>query len=74
MALRASSREDEVCPVTVVISLGTGMIPVTQLKVDDYRPERLWDNAKLILGFSSLGGLLVDQVICFNHNITMKNN
>ena len=73
MALRASSREDEACPVTVVVSLGTGMIPVTQLKVDDYRSERLWDNAKLIFGFSSLGGLLVDQVIYFNDIVTTKN-
>jgi hypothetical protein len=31
LALEAVGRFSEVCPVTVVVSLGTGLIPVTQV-------------------------------------------
>lgn len=63
-ALRASGREKDETPVTVVVSLGTGLIPVTQLKdIDIFRPEKIWDSAKLMMGISSLGTLLVDQVL-----------
>jgi len=33
LALKASGRSSEVCPVTVVVSLGTGLVPVTQVSV-----------------------------------------
>ncbi|XP_018322821.1 85/88 kDa calcium-independent phospholipase A2 [Agrilus planipennis] len=62
LALRARGREKEVSPVTCVVSLGTGLIPVKQLKdIDVFRPESLWDTTKLVMGISSLGTLLVDQ-------------
>ncbi|XP_065160438.1 85/88 kDa calcium-independent phospholipase A2 isoform X2 [Atheta coriaria] len=61
LALRARNRADEVTDLSVVLSLGTGMIPTTQLKVDFYRPESIWDSAKLVFGISALGSLLVDQ-------------
>lgn len=64
LALKAKGREDEACPVTVVVSLGTGLIPVTEVKgIDVFRPESVWDSAKLVIGISFLGTLLVDQVI-----------
>lgn len=63
LALRATGRESEVTPVSIVVSLGTGLIPVTQLKdIDVFRPEKLWDTTKLVMGISALGTLLVDQV------------
>lgn len=63
LALRAVGREDEISEVTTVVSLGTGLIPVTQLKdIDVFRPEKIWDTAKLMYGISALGTLLVDQV------------
>ncbi|XP_017773302.1 PREDICTED: 85/88 kDa calcium-independent phospholipase A2 [Nicrophorus vespilloides] len=61
LALRAVGRKDEVTNLSAVVSLGTGLIPVTELKVDVYRPERLWDSVKMVVGISALGGLLVDQ-------------
>jgi hypothetical protein len=34
-----------------------------QLKeIDVFRPESLWDTARLAIGVSALGALLVDQV------------
>lgn len=63
LALRAVSRENEICPVTVVVSLGTGVIPVSELSgIDVYRPEGIWDAAKMVMGLPALGNLLVDQV------------
>lgn len=38
------------------------MIPVTELKqIDVFRPDSLWDTAKLASGISAIGNLLVDQ-------------
>ncbi|XP_037045409.1 85/88 kDa calcium-independent phospholipase A2 isoform X2 [Bradysia coprophila] len=62
MALRSVGREAEAIPVSAVISLGTGMIPVTELKeIDVFRPDSLFDAAKLAYGISAIGNLLVDQ-------------
>ncbi|XP_014090407.1 85/88 kDa calcium-independent phospholipase A2 [Bactrocera oleae] len=62
MALRSVGREKEAVPVSIVVSLGTGLIPVTALKdIDLFRPESIWDTAKLAYGFSTIGNLLVDQ-------------
>lgn len=64
LALKARGREDEMCPVSVVVSLGTGRIPVTALKdIDVFRPDSILQSAKLYYGISALGNLLVDQVI-----------
>ncbi|EDW37534.1 GL16301 [Drosophila persimilis] len=65
MALRSSGREAEAIPVSAVVSLGTGHIPVTELKdIDVFRPESIWDTAKLAYGISTIGNLLVDQATC----------
>ncbi|XP_050666518.1 85/88 kDa calcium-independent phospholipase A2 [Leptidea sinapis] len=46
----------------VVVSCGTGCNPVTMLKdIDVFKPESLIDAARLALGMSSIGKLLVDQ-------------
>lgn len=38
------------------------MPPVTELKeIDVFRPESIWDTAKLAYGISAIGNLLVDQ-------------
>ncbi|XP_054288851.1 85/88 kDa calcium-independent phospholipase A2-like isoform X2 [Macrosteles quadrilineatus] len=61
-ALRCLGRDAEVKPPTVVVSVGTGCIPVKQLPpVDVFRPESIWDSARLVMGISALGTLLVDQ-------------
>lgn len=40
----------------VVVSLGTGMIPVSELKsVDVFRPDGLMDAMKLVSGISAIG-------------------
>ncbi|XP_066157041.1 85/88 kDa calcium-independent phospholipase A2 [Euwallacea fornicatus] len=65
LALKAMGRESESCPVSVVVSLGTGVIPVTELKaVDVFRPESIWDTTRVVLGIQNLGTLLVDQATC----------
>lgn len=62
LALIAKGKSDEACPVSVVVSLGTGVIPVRELKaVDVFRPETIWDTTKIFAGISNLGTLLVDQ-------------
>lgn len=62
LALEAVNKHDRVVPLSLVVSLGTGLIPVTPLKdIDVFRPESLWDAVKLGMGISALGNLLVDQ-------------
>lgn len=62
LALRAMGREREMTPVTVVVSLGTGLIPVKNLgDIDIYWPNLL----SSVKGASTLGNLLVDQVKCY---------
>ncbi|XP_075228914.1 calcium-independent phospholipase A2 VIA isoform X2 [Lycorma delicatula] len=62
LALKAVGRGSEACPLSVVVSLGTGCIPVVPTKgIDVFRPDSLWDSAKLMAGLSALGTLLVDQ-------------
>ncbi|PNF40047.1 85/88 kDa calcium-independent phospholipase A2 [Cryptotermes secundus] len=64
LALQAVGRTSEVKPLTIVVSLGTGLVPVTQQKeIDVFRPESLWDTARLAVGVSALGALLVDQLL-----------
>ncbi|XP_078034876.1 calcium-independent phospholipase A2 VIA [Augochlora pura] len=60
LALRAMNKQDT--PLSLVVSLGTGLIPSSPLKeIDIFRPETLWDTAKLAMGISALAELLVDQ-------------
>ncbi|XP_037933681.1 85/88 kDa calcium-independent phospholipase A2 isoform X2 [Teleopsis dalmanni] len=62
MALKSVGRGAEAVPISVVVSLGTGLIPVTELKeIDVFRPESIWDTAKLAAGLSTIGNLLIDQ-------------
>ncbi|XP_058124263.1 85/88 kDa calcium-independent phospholipase A2 isoform X1 [Anopheles ziemanni] len=61
-ALHYTGRSAEVVPVSVVVSLGTGLAPVVDLKeIDVFRPGGIWDTAKLAYGISTITTLLVDQ-------------
>jgi len=62
MALQSCGRKKEAVPMKIAVSLGTGLIPVTELKeIDVFRPDSIWDTAKLAYGISAIGNLLVDQ-------------
>lgn len=62
MALHSVGLPKQAVPLSIVISLGTGLIPVTELKeIDVFRPDSIWDTAKLAYGLSAIGNLLVDQ-------------
>ncbi|XP_044016544.1 85/88 kDa calcium-independent phospholipase A2 [Aphidius gifuensis] len=62
LALKACDRNNEITPLSMVVSIGTGAIPVIPLKdIDVFRPESLWDTVKLGKGLSALSTLLVDQ-------------
>ncbi|CAB3247732.1 unnamed protein product [Arctia plantaginis] len=64
LALRATGKQDEAkkTNLKVVVSCGTGLIPVTKQKdIDVFKPESVWDTARLAFGLSSIGRLLVDQ-------------
>lgn len=63
LALKALKREKEMTPLSLVVSLGTGLIPttVTSTEIDVFRPDSLWGAAQLAFGISALGTLLVDQ-------------
>lgn len=40
----------------MVVSLGTGMVPVSELKeIDVFRPDSFFDAAKLAYGISAIG-------------------
>ncbi|XP_052862024.1 85/88 kDa calcium-independent phospholipase A2 [Anopheles cruzii] len=61
-ALHYTGRSAEAVPVSVVVSLGTGLTPVVDLKeIDVYRPGGIWDTAKVAYGISTISTLLVDQ-------------
>lgn len=64
LALRGTGRGElaAACGLKIVVSCGTGQIPVTPVKdFDVFKPESLWDTARLAWGLSALGSLLVDQ-------------
>lgn len=64
LALRATGQLEaaQKTSLKVVVSCGTGLIPVTTLKdIDVFKPESIWDTARLAWGLSAIGGLLVDQ-------------
>ncbi|KAJ8713641.1 hypothetical protein PYW07_014011 [Mythimna separata] len=64
LALRATGQHEAAkkTNLKVVVSCGTGLIPVSKLKdIDVFKPESLWDTARLAWGLSAIGGLLVDQ-------------
>uniref|UniRef100_A0A336LZK7 phospholipase A2 n=1 Tax=Culicoides sonorensis TaxID=179676 RepID=A0A336LZK7_CULSO len=70
MALTSVGREKEVVPISVVVSLGTGLIPVTEMKeIDIFRPDSIWDTAKLAHSISAIGNLLIDQATASNGRV-----
>ena len=55
----------------VVVSLGTGKMPVQEVKYADvYRPEGLFDLVKVSFGARELAELMIDQV---RHNLLLYN-
>lgn len=63
LALKAMGKEEDETPLSLVVSLGTGLVPVSPvtIDIDVFRPESLWGATKLAMGISALGVLLVDQ-------------
>lgn len=60
--------------MSAVVSLGTGMIPVTELKeIDVFRPDSLFDAAKLAYGISAIGKFRLQQfmVLCLRWIVTV---
>ncbi|KAF5304085.1 hypothetical protein FQA39_LY01870 [Lamprigera yunnana] len=69
--LKQSGRENEVRPLGIVVSLGTGRVPVTQLQdIDVFKPESIWDATRVVAGISSIATLLVDQVTASDGRVT----
>uniref|UniRef100_A0A182JLQ4 phospholipase A2 n=2 Tax=Anopheles atroparvus TaxID=41427 RepID=A0A182JLQ4_ANOAO len=61
-ALHYTGRSSEVVPVSVVVSLGTGLAPVIDLKeIDVFIPGGIWDTVRVSYGISTISALLVDQ-------------
>ncbi|KAL4711460.1 hypothetical protein ACJJTC_005584 [Scirpophaga incertulas] len=57
----------------VVVSCGTGLIPVSKLNdIDVFKPESLWDTARLAFGLSAIGTLLVDQATQSNGRVVER--
>ncbi|XP_041987671.1 85/88 kDa calcium-independent phospholipase A2 [Aricia agestis] len=64
LALEATGRQDEAkkTNLKVVVSCGTGAIPVTQLRdIDIFKPEGLWDTVSVAMGINAIKTLIVDQ-------------
>ncbi len=51
-------------PIHIVLSIGTGRLPVKTVNaVDVYRPEGLLDVFHVVTGAKNLGEMLIEQVI-----------
>lgn len=60
MALHHIGRREEIVPVSVAVSLGTGLIPVTEQKgYDVYKPEGIMDAYRLVQGFTTIGEFIL---------------
>lgn len=65
LALEAVDRSNEVFPLSLVVSVGTGLIPMSPLQnVDVYRPEGIFDTAKL-------GEINKQSIILFDQSISV---
>lgn len=63
LALKSKGKDHEIAPLSTVVSLGTGLIPVIDVfEIDCFVPGSIVDGAKLALGLAQLGHLLIDQV------------
>ena len=63
IVLDLQGQGSRVQPMHVVVSLGTGKMPVQEVKYADvYRPEGLFDIAKVAFGARELAELMIDQV------------
>ncbi|KAK7112659.1 85/88 kDa calcium-independent phospholipase A2-like [Littorina saxatilis] len=62
VGLRMIGQADKVRPLGCVVSLGTGRIPVSEVKnVDVFRPEGILDAYRAVSGALSLSKMLIDQ-------------
>ncbi|XP_065217015.1 85/88 kDa calcium-independent phospholipase A2-like [Planococcus citri] len=62
LAMKYVGRESEAHEPTVVVSVGTGTIPVTEVEnIDVFRPGNVVDGIRLIKGANALKTLLIDQ-------------
>lgn len=62
LAMKAMDPTYEIAPTTLMVSLGTGNIPVTELKeIDVSRPDSFLGATKLVFGIAQLGTLIIDQ-------------
>uniref|UniRef100_T1IP73 phospholipase A2 n=1 Tax=Strigamia maritima TaxID=126957 RepID=T1IP73_STRMM len=61
-ALRATGEEHKITELECVVSLGTGRCPTVSVNtIDVFRPESIWDAARMAMGVSALANLLIDQ-------------
>ncbi|XP_014284806.1 85/88 kDa calcium-independent phospholipase A2 [Halyomorpha halys] len=61
-ALRHMGRGNEAQDVSIVVSLGTGSVPLTKVdNVDVFWPSGIWETAKAVSGMRSMQAVLVDQ-------------
>ncbi|XP_076459319.1 85/88 kDa calcium-independent phospholipase A2-like [Babylonia areolata] len=62
VGLRLTGQDEKVKPLGCVVSLGTGRIPVSDVKnVDVFRPEGILDAYRAVSGALSLSRMLIDQ-------------
>ncbi|KAK9502817.1 hypothetical protein O3M35_011519 [Rhynocoris fuscipes] len=61
-ALKEVGRNDDTVKLSVVVSLGTGSVPLVKSDVMDiFWPSGIWDTAKLLSGVKSMQAVLIDQ-------------
>ncbi|KAJ1521550.1 hypothetical protein ONE63_003207 [Megalurothrips usitatus] len=62
LALKAAGRTSEVAPITALVSIGTGNIPMTELQdIDIGRPDSIWGATKILSGALQITTLIIDQ-------------
>lgn len=67
MAMHSVGRTEEVQPVSCVISLGTGLIPVTEHKgIDVFKPDSIMDAYRAFHGIATIGKYMILFYYWFN--------
>ncbi|XP_035230665.1 85/88 kDa calcium-independent phospholipase A2-like isoform X2 [Stegodyphus dumicola] len=72
-SLTAVGKENQVCKIKVVVSMGTGRPPLVPVDtIDVFRPDSLWGACRMALGVTNLGQLLVDQATQTDGRVTAR--
>ncbi|XP_076365699.1 calcium-independent phospholipase A2 VIA isoform X1 [Tachypleus tridentatus] len=72
-AFKKTNQENKMEELEIVVSLGTGLIPVLPVNdIDLYRPDSIWGTVRVARGVTALGQLIVDQATQSNGRVVQR--